>query len=288
MASFLPAKRILQCDVPKASTGTTYSHLADLVKAALQDDAKPKLSTSVVYNSQLQRIKELTDALFNGVRLEAWSVTTVNSPAAVAYQLPVESCSVVVTDFTAELWKGMRRYPVADGPQARALFEALKHAQDVIQVLATPVDIPDEEFFTEPDPEAEAAIMDIMLQGPEDRTQSVRKNAAAHDEAKPFIEDELPGVPIGQAEYDRLHKRGKAKYDPSKEDKKAPYAMEEDRVQRHLKSLQGRVLTIVEAAISEKSQREAIKTLVNKEFRREMEKVAYRFMNPTCDQTDGE
>jgi hypothetical protein len=39
------------------------------------------------------------------------------------------------------------------------------------------------------------------------------------------------------------------------------------------KSLQGRVLNIVEAAIGDKEQRAAIKTLVNKEFRREMSNV---------------
>src|SRR5208282_2932378 len=40
-----------------------------------------------------------------------------------------------------------------------------------------------------------------------------------------------------------------------------------------LKSLQGRVLGIVEAAFADKTQREAVKTLINKEFRREMDKV---------------
>jgi hypothetical protein len=40
-----------------------------------------------------------------------------------------------------------------------------------------------------------------------------------------------------------------------------------------LKSLQGRVLNIVEASFSDKQQREAVKTLVNKEFRREMNKL---------------
>jgi hypothetical protein len=39
-----------------------------------------------------------------------------------------------------------------------------------------------------------------------------------------------------------------------------------------LKSLQGRVLGIVEASFSDKEQRAAVKTLINKEFRREMDK----------------
>ena len=40
-----------------------------------------------------------------------------------------------------------------------------------------------------------------------------------------------------------------------------------------LKSVEGRVLTIMEAAFSDKDQREAIKTLIKKEFRREMNKA---------------
>jgi hypothetical protein len=39
-----------------------------------------------------------------------------------------------------------------------------------------------------------------------------------------------------------------------------------------LKSLQGRVLGIVDASFSDKEQRAAVKTLINKEFRREMDK----------------
>jgi hypothetical protein len=42
---------------------------------------------------------------------------------------------------------------------------------------------------------------------------------------------------------------------------------------QYLKSVEGRVLTIMEAAIPSDSQREAIKTLIKKEFRREMSKV---------------
>jgi hypothetical protein len=41
----------------------------------------------------------------------------------------------------------------------------------------------------------------------------------------------------------------------------------------YLKSVEGRVLTVLEAAISSDSQREAVKTLIKKEFRREMNKV---------------
>lgn len=41
----------------------------------------------------------------------------------------------------------------------------------------------------------------------------------------------------------------------------------------NLKSLQGRVLTIIDGSFADKTQREAVKSLVNKEFRREIGKV---------------
>jgi hypothetical protein len=41
----------------------------------------------------------------------------------------------------------------------------------------------------------------------------------------------------------------------------------------NLKSLQGRILTIIDASFSDKEQRSAVKTMINKEFRREITKV---------------
>ena len=51
------------------------------------------------------------------------------------------------------------------------------------------------------------------------------------------------------------------------------YAKEGQHEVKRLQSLQGRVLNIVEAAIADKSQREAVKKLVNKEFRRTLSLV---------------
>jgi hypothetical protein len=53
-----------------------------------------------------------------------------------------------------------------------------------------------------------------------------------------------------------------------------------------LKSLQGRVLTIVEATFAEKSQREAVKTLVRKEFRRSMDKISRFCLFPNESSSD--
>jgi hypothetical protein len=64
----------------------------------------------------------------------------------------------------------------------------------------------------------------------------------------------------------------------TKEPKKASKpesAISEAWLMARLKSLQGRVLTILDASpIADKAQRDAVKTLLNKEFRREMNKVS--------------
>jgi len=51
-----------------------------------------------------------------------------------------------------------------------------------------------------------------------------------------------------------------------------------------LKSLQGRVLTIMDAAIADKAQRDAVKTLINKEFRRDITKINGDYSDPESDE----
>lgn len=251
-------KRVIKDEIPKpkASTGITYQHLCELVEAAIDGDARPSLGQNATYNSQLKRIKTLMDALYSGVRLEAWTSTTVNTPAVAAYSLPITTVSVVVTDFTIELWKGLRRFPIADRMEASTLFKALEQGQGIVTPLGSNLAIPDEDFFTDPDPEADAAIVDSILQ---DREYIVEEEIRLEDSKEP------------------------QKYDPSKELKKARPTMEEAGVVGHLKSIQGRVLTIMDASIADKEQRAALKTLINKEFRRQMEKVGRFYLFPNED-----
>lgn len=53
--------------------------------------------------------------------------------------------------------------------------------------------------------------------------------------------------------------------------------METSLVVNRLKSLQGRLLNIVEASFSDKEQRAAVKTLINKEFRQEISRANHNF-----------
>ena len=76
----------------------------------------------------------------------------------------------------------------------------------------------------------------------------------------------VPGVPtLWQTAAEGVIFLGESVYDGS--------SRIEGKTIAALKSLQGRVLGIVEAAFADKTQREAVKTLINKEFRREMDKV---------------
>ena len=69
---------------------------------------------------------------------------------------------------------------------------------------------------------------------------------------------------LGGAEFQRL---------PLKVASAADVQAEEKGTIRYLKSVEGRVLTIMEAAFPNESQREAVKSLIKKEFRREMSRV---------------
>lgn len=248
--------RVSEVPKPKASTGITYQHVCELAEASIDGNIKPSLGTNVVYNSQLKRVKALMDALYGAVRLEAWTNTTVNTPAVQAFSLPVSTVSIVVTDFTVELWKGMRRFPIADKLEASALFKALEQAQAIITPLGCNLEIPDEEFFTPPDP---GQAVDDILRESDEEAEGVQAhfNKMASAEAEEVSE----------------------KYDPAKAPKKA--APDDSMVMAalgrgsasRLKSLQGRVLGIMDAAFADKDQRQAVKTLINKEFRRDLDRL---------------
>lgn len=62
-------------------------------------------------------------------------------------------------------------------------------------------------------------------------------------------------------------------------------AMEQDVVVFHIKCVAGRVLTIIDATINAEAQNKALKTLIKKEFREQLERVSKFFLpsNYGCD-----
>jgi hypothetical protein len=140
------------------------------------------------------------------------------------------------------------------------------------------------EYFA-PDPNADCADIDKALAEPEDEPQRVRDDTELIEET---LNEDVQGdrkIPEGYedkttrrvaAEVERV----KEEYPEMKDAKGSGWdevgtmaALGRGTIPR-LKSLQGRILNIVEASLSDKTQREAVKTLVNKEFRQEMNKVS--------------
>lgn len=230
----------------KATTGFTYEHFSNLLENFIRPNDPPG---KIVKQERFNRIMNM---LYSAVRLRQWQFTTVNAPAEPAFEIwnIKESIRVLVTTKTVEITRGLRQYKVAEGLDASALFTGIKHAQELIkQSMLDQVDNIDDAEFFKPGDEGQEVELDRVL--------------AEDDDQK-----EDPAVPFVQAAIEKA------------EPKLCRPTMGQEHVTKRLKSLQGRVLTIVEASLSDKSQREAVKTLVNKEFRREIEKAICFFELP--------
>lgn len=62
--------------------------------------------------------------------------------------------------------------------------------------------------------------------------------------------------------------------------------MPENQVNHHLKSVAGRILTLIDGAFPEGKQNAALKTLVRKEFREEFNRV-FRYLHSSARSTEG-
>lgn len=232
----------------KATTGLTYDNFS----VSLDNLIRPNDNTKLGH----ERFKRIMDTLYNAVRLRQWQHTTVNAPAEAAYLIwnLKETTKVIVTMKTVEITRGLRQFQVAEGLDAAALFNGIKHAQDIIKLSVNAVDNTDDaEFFKPLSEEEQSAQMDAVL--------SDEENDREH----------LTGVQAAQVVQAAVEKADTKLQRP---------AMDREHVTKRLKSLQGRVLTIVEAILADKQQREAVKTLMNKEFRREIEKAICFFELP--------
>lgn len=228
----------------KTGTGITYAQFSvTLGKLAYTGD-----------NFTAARRREFKELLFSSVRLREWISNDTGKPKS-HYQIfnieknvrvEVTADAVYLTRYTPNPATNV----LAEGIDATALLLTLTHGNAVLDSLLPVDQSPDEEFFRD-SATPEGAILDSVFD--EEGTQSSKKNKLASEEES---------------------------YVDKCEPKQMARTMMEPELQRHVKSLQGRILTIADASISDKQQREAVKTLMNKEFRREMEKIAYKFMNP--------
>jgi hypothetical protein len=272
----------------KASTGITYDNFSQLLEKLIRpgDGDRPRTA---------ERYRYIMDTLYSSVRLREWQPSASLQEPSFEIWNKKGSIRVSVTQKAIEIATGMsmqekdgiRKHRVADGLDATALFNSIVHAQELIRTAtgSSDADQPDDEFFKPLSEKERAAQLDAVLAEdggdptlPEDggfiaKLEKIDADAKAQ-EAQYTIAVDAEGHVKPAPE-----KAGIKRYAPS---------MNENAVQRHLKSLQGRVLTIVDATLADKQQREAVKTLVNKEFRRELDKVAAFFDSPDDCGNEGE
>lgn len=281
----------------KTAVGITYSALSQAMLAVI-DSAK----TTGQPASHL--VESLKDALYLSPRLSQWNEHEVslgyNQWRIYAND---DATFVVVEKGSIVLHKGIRETVVSKDPLvAGTLFIAIETAQGIVQPYeAHPMtEEEQEEFFAADD--MNGADIDSALADPPTRESIVEDPeiddggliGEVHDQVAPsFVEEEvtryseransknakIDGVICGYCgNMNKQQYRGLCPQCPvgtsvfSKDQLEKAVVAAAPALPR-LKSLQGRILNIVEAAIADKTQREAVKTLVNKEFRREMNKI---------------
>jgi hypothetical protein len=273
---------------------STYSNLSE---AILGTSASAAIGDS-------EAMAGLIDVLHLSPRLPQWAL--VDGGGAYRIWTANDAASVTVTSNEVYLTKGSRRFNLQKGLPASTLYEAIQTAQAIVQPRQ-PSDMSEEEqaeFFA-PDPSAATPDLDAALADPEDALEIAVAEGA--DQLVPDPEEhyseranqkntKTDGV-ICQycGNLNKQTYRGPCPQCPGKLSKQAvsenatatwaPMQVEivksqsgkgmisESYATKRVKSLQGRVLTIVDACFSDKTQRENVKTLINKEFRREIGKL---------------
>jgi hypothetical protein len=267
-------KRQFDIKTTSQTPKTTYEHLCREVEKTVAVLNSYAMSDT----TKRKKVQHLRECLHDSVRLPNWEHALANvfegTPAEEAYQLFLGSTyRALVTAKAAEIVKGIRHFPVSSGLEAQALFNAISHARGAVSVLRETVDDPalDEEFFRPPDG-LPADQLDAVLADEEagraysEATGSFASQEIAIRNERNAADETSKCTNCGNAPF-----KGR---DTKEELAKAtlPSFSPGDVIAR-MRSLQGRVLTIIEAIIADKTQREAAKTLVNKEFRRELGKV---------------
>jgi hypothetical protein len=205
-------------------------------------------------------------------------------------------------EFEISLHKGKRDWDVTKGLPAQSLWQALEQAQPIVQVAdAEPMtDAEQESYFHEEDDDdyyagatLDAALVDTpektTLDDDDDEDAALigdvtgaddALNADQHDLDGPdpvvtvtqaFIDDISAPDPNAKKHTNRTAGLVEAEVERVKQEypelNASPVPLGTRSEMTRIKSLQGRILTVMDAAIADKDQRAAVKTLINKEFR---------------------
>lgn len=238
--------------------------------------------------------QHLKDQLFLSPRLKEWKKITggfsTANTAGAEFRIYNIQQNVFVSVYRnrVELERAGDTYTViSDSLLAETLFTNIENAQFLVQAPSNYETDP-ESFFEEADEDCyEGVGLDSALEesvastsqsvGPvlEEDAELIEEVVAETEIAIPTTMDDMHLTDNIQTQLHDAKMKHEAKFNKSAAAEatqvKAEYR-DAGTVNR-LKSLQGRVLNIVEAAFSDKQQREAVKTLINKEFRRDMNKI---------------
>jgi hypothetical protein len=294
-ATRLSESPILEANNPnppvKTAVGISFSALSQAMLGAM-NSVKSGLPAA-------GSIEHLKDALYTSPRLTQWDFHEVSLGLG-QWRIYAgdDATFVTVEKGSISLHRGIREVVISNDPLvALTLYNAIETAQGIIQPYE-PVQMTEaeqEEFFSSEDMNgadidsalADAPVEEVPVEDPEiddagligevhEKTFSERANQQ---------NSKIDGVICGYCgNMNQQAYRGPCPQCPKgasvfseKQIEKATVVAQQkvasDSVSR-LKSLQGRILNIVEAALADKTQREAVKTLINKEFRRDMNKLS--------------
>jgi hypothetical protein len=291
-------------NLPQRNGVITYAEISAMLAKVTNG-----LTADLVQNSGKKAVAKFVKELFKTVRLREWVKS--DEDKALSYKLWTqdETIYVWVRGTTIEIVKGLRHFPIAVLPEAPALLNNISHAQEMIgeSVYQSPILPGEEEISFDEDPVAHAEAveqLDEILQSPDepsvfgeavsdtDDTLDAKPNEGSHT-ARANEDAKLEGIEcrycgaVNAHPYKGTCPQCPKKYKPEPTFNGEPLkpkpanndvwmaaAVGRGAISQ-FKSLQGRVLTVIEAAISDKSQREAVKTLINKEFRSTMNKVNF-------------
>ena len=281
---------------PSFYTKPTYNYLSDVMVASVQamqlyGNTSPGAAARV----------NLIDVLHLTPRLSQWAKVDLGYTIWASD----DSVSVTVTKDRIFMTKGIRVFEIQEGLPAETLYNAIQTAQELIVPAikdASMTEEEQEEYFASRDANSEdlklparirslsTRYADSVLAEAADDSTLVKDGSPGQiavdecgDPASPlYISKNDPAAKqyVGKvnksAGLDVVQTKREFQYEDEAPEKAAPNdtlvmaALGRGTISR-LKSLQGRILTIVDASpITDKAQRDAVKSLISKEFRRDM------------------
>jgi hypothetical protein len=289
----------------KTSVGITYASMSSAVLAAVDEiKSKGKLSASFY--------EKFKDALFLSPRLAQWELNEwPNGMSQWRIYANDDSTFVIVDKKSISLHRGERgNWEVTnDALIAASLFSAIEQAQAIVSTtVEEPMTDEEQESYFDGGVQFTGAALDEALADTHAEPLCVDDADLIHDVTAEEALDEdqrqedgpnpiitvssqfieaVQQVPqrFENKNVDRVEAevaRVKEEYPELQAKGQKPKVAQEEvgkmaaigrGTASRLKSLQGRILTIMDASIADKEQRAAVKTLINKEFRRDISQV---------------